>query len=123
MASQTLPLSHTIDVERFSDIRIRIPIYLASTNRRPDDVTGWTGRLTVTRSLQPVDTDTPVLQKVGVVDAEAKDFTVDLTDDDLSFDAGAYYWTVRLVAADGKVYPLIGAGARLNLLPNGAPKV
>lgn len=115
------PLSNRISIERNTDRRIRVPIYLGLTKRRPTSVVGWTGKLWVKNN--PLDPDSAaVLELAGMIEADTtKDFVVDLTHQVMeAFAAGTYRWTVRVVTAEGKEYAIIAGGSEFVVTERGS---
>lgn len=112
--------SSAVRIERGTSRRIRVPIYLDSTKRRPDDVTGWTGKLWVKR--KPLDpAEAALLEVVGTVDIPLKEFWVDLTwamTDALP--VGDHVWEVRVTTASNKKYAIVEAGSPFVVFERGS---
>lgn len=118
----TTLMSNVETVERYTDRRIRVPIYLDSTKRRPVSITGWTGRIYITQAPIGTYNDTPLVNKEGVCEELTRDFYVDITATEFeALPAGSYKWTVRVVTDTGKRYAIIEGDSDFIVKERGAP--
>lgn len=115
--------SNTVIVERGTDRRIRVPLYLDSTRRRPESVVGWTARFVLVASLDAADVAAPLIDRAADdIDETAKDVIVDFTSaETFALAAGSYKWTVRVTTDTGKKYAVIEGDSDLIITECGVP--